>query len=152
MLIGRKPLQRWLQLLVFTLQEGSPYPSPLLLMAATRGRMMELLAQRRGGDTTLRDQAFMAGIFSLIENVIGKPLAEILQDINLGEIMNAALLRREGTLGALLNLVESVEQQDLESTLALLDAVGGLSLSDLTLAEIEAMAWTHQFASESPRA
>ena len=152
MLLGRKQLQRWLQLLVFTLQEGTPYPSPLLLMAAARGRMMELLAQRRGGDAALRDQAFMAGIFSLIENVIGKPLAEILQDLNLGETMNAALLRREGTLGALLDLVESVEQQDLGHTLTLLDAAGGLSLSDLTVAEIEAMVWTHQIADESSHA
>lgn len=152
MLLGRKQLQRWLQLLVFTLQEGTPYPSPLLLMAAARGRMMELLAQRRGGDAALRDQAFMAGIFSLIENVIGKPLAEILQDLNLGETMNAALLRREGTLGALLDLVESVEQQDLGHTLTLLDAAGGLSLSDLTVAEIEAMVWTHQIADESNHA
>ena len=152
MLLGRKQLQRWLQLLVFTLQEGTPYPSPLLLMAAARGRMMELLAQRRGGDAALRDQAFMAGIFSLIENVIGKPLAEILQDLNLGDTMNAALLRREGTLGALLDLVESVEQQDLGHTLTLLDAAGGLSLSDLTVAEIEAMVWTHQIADESNHA
>lgn len=152
MLLGRKQLQRWLQLLVFTLQEGTPYPSPLLLMAAARGRMMELLAQRRGGDAALRDQAFMAGIFSLIENVIGKPLAEILQDLNLGDTMNAALLRREGTLGALLDLVESVEQQDLGHTLTLLDAAGGLSLSDLTVAEIEAMVWTHQIADESSHA
>lgn len=146
LLLGRKPMQRWLQLLVFTLQEGTPYPSPLLLMAAARGRMMELLAQRRGGDAALRDQAFMAGIFSLIETVIGKPLAEILQDLNLGDAMQAALLRREGMLGALLNLVESVEQSDLGHTLTLLDAAGGLSLSDLTVAEIEAMVWTHQIA------
>ena len=152
MLLGRKQLQRWLQLLVFTLQEGTPYPSPLLLMAAARGRMMELLAQRRGDDAALRDQAFMAGIFSLIENVIGKPLTEILQDLNLGDTMNAALLRREGTLGALLDLVESVEQQDLGHTLTLLDAAGGLSLSDLTVAEIEAMVWTHQIADESNHA
>ena len=151
-LLGRTQLQRWLQLLVFTLQEGTPYPSPLLLMAAARGRMMELLAQRRGGDASLRDQAFMTGIFSLIETVIGKPLAEIVQSLNLGDAMRAALLHREGALGALLNLVESVEQQDLGHTLTLLEAVGGLSLSDLTVAEIEAMVWTHQIAGESNRA
>lgn len=146
MLLGRRQLQRWLQLLVFTLQEGSPYPSPLLLMAATRGRMMELLAQRRGGDHAACERAFMTGIFSLIENVIGKPLAELVRELNLGESLEAALLRREGELGCLLDLVESLEHQDLSRTLALLKSVGGLSLSDLTTAEIEAMAWTHQIA------
>lgn len=146
MLLGRKQLQRWLQLLVFTLQEGSSYPSPLLLMAATRGRMMELLAMRRGGAAALCEQAFMTGIFSLIENVIGKPLTDIVQELNLGERLADALLHRRGELGALLNLVESVEQQDLSHTLTMLEAAGGLSLSDLTVAEIEAMAWTHQIA------
>ena len=62
------------------------------------------------------------------------------------------VLRREGTLGTLLDLVESVEQQDLGHTLTLLDAAGGLSLSDLTVAEIEAMVWTHQIADESNHA
>lgn len=145
-LLGRKQLQRWLQLLMFTLQEHSPYPSPLLLMAATRGRMMELLALRKGSDTGLRESAFMTGILSLIEGVIGKPLSEIVQELNLGERLAAALLRREGELGVLLDVVESVEHHDLSRTLCLLNAAGGLKLSDLTEAEIEAMAWTHQIA------
>ncbi|MEW6119266.1 MAG: EAL domain-containing protein [Pseudomonadota bacterium] len=149
MLLGRRQLQRWLQLLVFTLQEASPYPSPLLLMAATRGRMMELLAQRRGGDAAQCERAFMTGIFSLIENVIGKPLPELVRELNLGEPLEDALLRREGELGTLLDLAESVEHHDLSRTLALLEAAGGLSLSDLTAAEIEAMAWTHQIAEGS---
>ncbi|MCA1979815.1 MAG: EAL domain-containing protein [Thiobacillus sp.] len=146
LLLGRKQLQRWLQLLVFTLQEGTPYPSPLLLLAATRGRTMELLAQRRGGDATVRDSAFMTGIFSLIEGVIGKPLAEIVRELNLGEQLAAALLHRAGELGALLALAESVEQQDLDRTRGLLESLGGLTPSDLTAAELEAMAWTHQIA------
>lgn len=145
-LLGRKQLQRWLQLLMFTLQENSPYPSPLLLMAATRGRMMELLALRKGSDADLRESAFMTGILSLIEGVIGKPLSEIVQELNLGERLAVALLRREGELGILLDVVESVEHHDLSRTLRFLGAAGGLKLSDLTEAEIEAMAWTHQIA------
>ncbi len=148
-LLGRKQLQRWLQLLMFTLQENTAYPSPLLLMAATRGRMMELLAQRRGGDAELREGAFMTGILSLIENVIGKPLPDIVRELNLGDRLAAALLRREGELGSLLDVVESVEHHDLSRTLAGLETCGGLKLSDLTEAEIEAMAWTHQIAEGS---
>lgn len=145
-LLGRMQLQRWLQLLMFTLQENAPYPSPLLLMAATRGRMMELLALRKGSDALLRESAFMAGILSLIEGVIGNPLSKIVQELSLGEHLAAALLRREGELGVLLDVVESVEHADPGRTLRLLDAAGGLELSDLIEAEIEAMAWTHQIA------
>ena len=146
MVLGRKQLQRWLQLLLFTLQAGAPYPSPLLLLAATRGRMMELLAgqQRRGADYC--DEAFMAGILSLIDVLIDRPLADIVGELGLGERLAAALLRREGEMGALLQLVESVEHHNLSRTLSLLAQCGGLSLSDLTMAEIEAMCWANQIA------
>ena len=149
MVLGRKQLQRWLQLLMFTLQGGSVYPSPLLLMAATRGKMMELLAasQTRGADYS--DEAFMAGILSLIESLIDKPLADIVSELHLGERLADALLRREGELGTLLQLVESVEHPDLDYTSALLAQTGGLTLADLTAAEIEAMSWANQVA-EAP--
>lgn len=151
MALGRKQLQRWLQLLLFTLQAGAPYPSPLLLLAATRGRMMELLAGKqrpgvecRGADYC--DEAFMAGILSLIDVLIDRPLADIVGELGLSERLTAALLRREGEMGALLQLVESVEHHDLSRTLSLLAQCGGLPLSDLTMAEIEAMCWANQVA------
>lgn len=144
--LGRKQLQRWLQLLLFTLQVGTPYPSPLLLLAATRGKMMELLAENQQHNVDYCDEAFMAGILSLIDSLIDKPLADIVSELNLGDRLAAALLRREGELGALLQLVESVEHPDLSRTLSLLAQCGSLSLSDLSMAEIEAMCWANQVA------
>lgn len=146
MVLGRKQLQRWLQLLLFTLQAGAPYPSPLLLLAATRGKMMELLAEKQQRNADYRDEAFMAGILSLIETLLAKPLADIVDELNLGERLAAALLRREGEMGRLLQLVESVEQPELNHTLALLAQCDALSLSDLTAAEIDAMSWANQVA------
>jgi c-di-GMP-related signal transduction protein len=151
-LLGRQQLLRWLQLLMFTIQEGSPYPSPLLQMAAMRGRMMELLSLRQKRDAEFAGKAFMVGILSLIEGLIGKPLADIVQELHLDDRLAAALLHREGELGTLLQLVESVEHPDLSHTLALLGQAGTLTLSDLTVAEIQAMAWTHQIAESVPDA
>lgn len=144
MVLGRKQLQRWLQLLLFTLQSGSTYPSPLLILAATRGKMMELLAARQQHNADYCDEAFMAGILSLVDSLIDKPLADIARELNLGEDLAAALLRREGALGTLLRLVESLEHPDLARTLALLQQAEGLSLTDLTAAEINAMSWANQ--------
>jgi len=146
LVLGRKQLQRWLQLLLFTLQSGATHPNPLLLLAATRGKMMELLAAKQQRNADYCDEAFMAGILSLIDTLIDKPLAEIVGELNLGERLAAALLRREGELGPLLQLVESVEHPDLDYTNLLLAQAGALSLSDLTAAEIDAMAWANQVA------
>jgi EAL and modified HD-GYP domain-containing signal transduction protein len=146
MVLGRKQLQRWLQLLLFTLQSGSTHPNPLLLLAATRGKMMELLAAKQQRNADYCDEAFMTGILSLIESLIDKPLADIVSELNLGERLAAALLQREGELGTLLRLVESVEHPDLKDTSVLLAQSGALSLSDLTAAEIDAMSWANQIA------
>ncbi|MHB1076729.1 hypothetical protein [Thiobacillus sp.] len=59
------------------------------------------------------------------------------------------LLHREDEMGVLLQRVESVEHLDLDYTNALLAQAGGLTLSDLTTAEIEAMAWANQ-VTDSP--
>jgi len=146
MVLGRKQLQRWLQLLLFTLQSGSTYPNPLLLLAATRGKMMELLAMKQQRNADYCDEAFMTGILSLIESLIDKPLSDIVSELNLGERLAAALLQREGELGGLLKLVESVEHPDLKDTRSLLAQSSALSLSDLTVAEIDAMSWANQIA------
>lgn len=146
LVLGRMQLQRWLQLLLFTLDSRMPYPSPLLLLAATRGKMMELLAQVQHRSTDYREQAFMVGILSLIDVLIDKPLADIVAELNLDPRVAAALLRREGELGALLQLVESVEHPDLARTLALLQGAGGLTLAALTRAQLDAMHWAHQIA------
>jgi EAL and modified HD-GYP domain-containing signal transduction protein len=146
MVLGRKQLQRWLQLLLFTLQNGSVYPSPLLLLAASRGKMMELLAAKQQRNADYCDEAFMAGILSLIESLIDKPLAVIVEELNLGERLAAALLHREGELGTLLKLVESIEHPDLKDTHFLLAQHSTLSLPALTAAEIEAMSWANQVA------
>jgi len=150
MVLGRRQLQRWLQLLLFTLQAGAPYPSPLLLLAATRGKMMELLAERQQRNADFCDEAFMAGILSLIDSLISKPLADILGELGLSARLTAALLQREGEMGTLLQLVESVEQPDLDRTQSLLAQSGALSLSDLTTAEIEAMSWANQITEATP--
>lgn len=146
MVLGRSQLQRWLQLLLFTLQAGSNYPSPLLLLAATRGKMMELLAIKLQRNTNFRDEAFMVGILSLIDILVDKPLADIVDELNPGKHIADALLHREGELGVLLQLVECVEHADVPQALALLAQAGALSLSDVTEAEIEAMSWANQVA------
>lgn len=143
MVLGRTQLQRWLQLLMFALKGSSAYPSPLLLLAATRGKMMELLAARQQQNV---EEAFMAGILSLIDTLIDKPLAEIVAELSLGKSMEAALLRREGDLGVLLKLVEAVEQADLTQVHAWLQEAGTLTLADLTTIGIDAMSWANQVA------
>jgi EAL and modified HD-GYP domain-containing signal transduction protein len=145
--LGRRHLQRWLQLLLFSLQQGSPHPSPLLMLAAGRGKLMELLAGRLpAGDSDLEDRAFMAGIMSLLDVLLERPLADICAEIGLADDVRAALLGREGMLGTLLRIAELCETADAIDAISALAESLGLAPGDVGAAEIEAFKWVNDIA------
>ena len=104
--IGRRQLQRWLQLLLYARQHPDGPPNLLLPIAARRGAVLEELCKRDGGDRDEQDLAFMAGVFSLLDRLFHMPMADLLLDLNLPEEVEQALLVREGRLGQRLRLSE----------------------------------------------
>ena len=112
MVLGRRQLQRWLQLLMFSLRKaGDDAPNILMQRAAERGKMMELLSQE-GNEKSDREQAFMVGVFSVLDILMETPLAKLLESISLPQPVEQALLKREGRLGVLLDLICATEQRD----------------------------------------
>jgi EAL and modified HD-GYP domain-containing signal transduction protein len=104
--IGRRQLQRWLQLLLYARQQPDGLPNLLLPIAARRGAVLEALCKRDGGNRDEQDLAFMAGVFSLLDRLFRMPMAALLDGLNLPEDVEAALLVREGKLGQRLRLCE----------------------------------------------
>jgi c-di-GMP-related signal transduction protein len=92
--LGRRQLQRWLQLLLFASgKQTTVAANPLLLLAATRGRLMELLAaELRAKDIPFADKAFMVGIMSLMPALVGLPIEEIIAPLGLADEMTAAYM------------------------------------------------------------
>ena len=94
MVLGRRQLQRWLQLLMFAhRKEGDDSPNILMQRAAERGRIMELLSQE-GNEKADREQAFMVGVFSVLDILMATPLAELLGSVSLPQPVKQALLAR----------------------------------------------------------
>jgi c-di-GMP-related signal transduction protein len=87
--LGRRQLQRCIQLLLFTLCPAeADYPSPLMHLAETRGRMMELLAQNMSpNNRDYQDQAFMTGLLSLLDTLLGIPLQDMIRQLNITELL-----------------------------------------------------------------
>ena len=140
--LGRQQLQRWLQLLLFV-SPGGDLQSPLLELAATRGKLMELLSMAQSpqnGD--YHDRAFMTGIMSLLDTLLGIPMEEVVKQVSLASDVESALLKHEGKLGKLLLLVEKLEHNDFDAAEGLL-ADMQLNLGRLMQAQIEAMNWAH---------
>lgn len=144
-ILGQRQLQRWLQLLMFVPNSGQT-DNPLLQLAATRGKLMELLgAAQAPQDTHYQDRAFIAGILSLLDTLLGMPMAEIAEQINLAPDVRQALLERGGMLGELLSLAEKTERGDFDGAGELL-AASGLQVGDLLRAQVAAMNWANDLA------
>lgn len=140
-IVGQRPLLRWMQLLLYADGAAGSAANPLLHLATTRGRLMELLAHDLWPEDAERaDAAFMTGMMSLMPALLHAPLAEILEPLPLPTEVSAALLHHEGCLGPLLQSVETWESAP--------DAqpVPGLSANHVSRRLSEAMAWTHEMA------
>lgn len=150
-IIGRRQMQRWLQLLLYTPQQEEGSYSPLLQLVARRGKLMELLAQRhKENDRELQDRAFMTGILSLLDALLGRPLVEVIDLVNPADQIAEALLHRTGDLGRLLDLAEMTELGRFDHAAEILENLG-LGVKELMAAEVEALRWSNGIAEEMGR-
>ena len=140
-LMGYAPLYRWLVLLLAT-ASTSGYSPVLMETAVVRGRLAELLGQK-----ALRGEAeslFVAGMFSLLDRLLGLPMKEVLETVPLPEEVVKALLGREGVYGPYLALAEACELNS--NLVASLAASLDISPIDVNKAHLSALAWAQSVA------
>jgi c-di-GMP-related signal transduction protein len=142
-LLGRRQLQRWIQLLLYAKGSGGQDKlSPLQLLAASRGRTMGMIAKEKD-EAAFEDHAFLTGILSLIDTLLGVPIDEIIAQIKLDKKIVAALLTREGELGKLLQLVEHFEQDNEQGILDGISSFPYLSHQDLRKIHADSLLWAN---------
>lgn len=112
--LGRRQLQRWLQIMLYAEPvAGSHFTSPLLILATTRGKLMELMARKISpNNASMADTAFTVGIMSLMDTLFSLPMLKILEEISVVDEVADALLHRTGFFGDLLTLTEYTERID----------------------------------------
>jgi EAL and modified HD-GYP domain-containing signal transduction protein len=146
-ILGRQQLQRWVQLLLYAAGPGQTLGSPLFHTAAVRAMVMErLAAAENAADRAYQDQAFMVGILSLLDVLLGIDMTGVLEELNVADEVRTALLSRGGPVGRLLKLVESKEGNDYAAVEQILSSLKGVSSSTLTEAEVAAVAWADGIA------
>ena len=139
-LLGYAPLYRWLTLLLAT-ASTSGYSPVLMETAVVRGRLTELLGLQSLPKSEA-ENLFVTGMFSLLDRLLGLPMKEVLNTIQLPDDVVQALISRGGAYGQYLALAEACE---LNSTL-----VGNLASSlhisptDVNKAHLSALAWAQK--------
>ncbi|WP_092357577.1 EAL and HDOD domain-containing protein [Collimonas sp. OK242] len=136
-LLGYEALFQWLSLLLAT-ASSSGYSPVLMETAIVRGRFSELLGKKylpKGESENL----FVAGIFSLLDRLLGVSMEEVLANIKLSDQVAAALLTRSGPYGPYVALAEACELNS--PLIGPLASSLKISPAEVNLAHLSALAW-----------
>jgi EAL and modified HD-GYP domain-containing signal transduction protein len=147
LVMGRDQLKRWVELLLFSsAPTENRYARPLFLLAIVRGRLMERLAPLwQGSGKPLPDHAFLTGLFSLAEPLLGIPLGELLEGLPLDRSIKNALNTGEGNLGTLLSVVRRLAPASPEEEVfAALPFDAPLPLEAIAEVQAEAQVWADE--------
>jgi c-di-GMP-related signal transduction protein len=140
---GTNRIARWTQLLLYA--DGRKVAledDPLLQLAATRARFMELAVMKLPeADREEADSAFLTGVFSFVDAVFGGSLAATLNVLALAKPIQAAILHREGVLGQLLAAIEALEHGAWADVEAVCQRLAPLSASEAAQLALSAAAW-----------
>ena len=134
--LARLGVQQVAALIVLILASGfDDKPLELARQVLIRARMCELLARNA---TVPSDEMFTAGLLSLLDAILDRPLPEILDQLPLSPLIREALVSGGTTRPA--KIVETVRHQN-RGDLALL-ASAGFSAQAVFMAWFEAVRWS----------
>ncbi|GKS75813.1 HDOD domain-containing protein [Acidovorax sp. SUPP950] len=138
MILGLKKLFRWAALLMTTSRAGGSPPA-VGQTAVVRGRLMELLAAELLPPEEC-DNAFVVGVFSLLDTMLGVPLEKALDSVALPQPVIDALLHNTGVFAPFLELTKACESGDEVAFARSADALH-LSNRQVNWAHLQALTW-----------
>jgi EAL and modified HD-GYP domain-containing signal transduction protein len=140
-LLGERPFRKWASLIaVVGLTDDRP--PELALVSLARARLAEQLCPLCGlGGREL--DAFLIGLLSALDAMVGRPLPELLAEINVSADIDAAILRQDTPLGTLRALTVAYEAGAWADVTAL---AGKLRVPEDALPELarRAMEWASE--------
>ena len=106
-LLGQDNIKKWLSLILMS-RMGKDKPSELIVVALTRAKMCELLADELHPE--IQPQMFIVGLFSVLDALMDTPMIDLLDTVILSSAIKFALLDHEGQHGEILDIVLAYEQ------------------------------------------
>lgn len=137
-LMGLSPLRKWAAMMgVLALSEGQA--PELAVTALARARFAEQVGARAGFGRQELD-LFLAGMLSVVDVMVGRPMQEVLAGLSVPDSVTDALVEHRGRLTPVLDLIATYERGDWS---AVDDASRSLGLDGETLdaAYVSALQW-----------
>jgi EAL and modified HD-GYP domain-containing signal transduction protein len=147
LLLGSDEIRKWVWMASLT-NLGESRPPVLMQQVLMRGKFCEAIAI--SARLSLGDcDPFLLGMFSLLDAILQRPLHGILEDLNIGPNIRAALLGTAGQddpLSLILRIVKSYELGDWEQVDAAAQAIG-FSSEALSPCYLESLFWVETVSS-----
>ncbi|MDP1690421.1 MAG: HDOD domain-containing protein [Burkholderiaceae bacterium] len=114
MLLGYTRLKRWLALLLASASKDRDM-KPVMFAALRRGLLMEELtrASAGGNDEQMRNEAFICGVFSLLDRMMKQSFSDLLKAVPVPDSVRQALVDGAGPYQPFLEVVRAVENESL---------------------------------------
>lgn len=143
-LLGLKKIREFSTILLLK-RLGNDKPDELIVTSLIRGRFAEGLAMQIGR-VDRSGEAFLVGIFSLVDALLDRPMQQVLDELPVAEEVAAALQNRPGVLRFILDTVISYEQADWTQHD---ECLRSLATSDEPIQELyfEAVEWAEKIIS-----
>jgi len=148
LLVGEDKIKAWASVMALSAM-ASDRPAALQAMAVTRGNFCERLAAASPVSISAAD-AFLVGLFSLLDAMVGRPLPDILRELSLTSEVTETLLGEETPLRPVYELAVAHERADWDvmgtRTVAL-----GIPQGKSSVLYRDAITWAHETCSQLSR-
>jgi c-di-GMP phosphodiesterase len=142
-LLGRERFYRWLSLLLFDVQKPGYVERILTEQALVRANLMERMGQRSKRAEANPDQLFLTGLFSLLDKLLDRSMAETLASVSVPQAVSDALIAGSGPLIPFLNLVVACEKGQQEE-IAACAAACQLDVTGVNEDLLAALVWANE--------
>jgi c-di-GMP-related signal transduction protein len=140
-LLGDREVRKWASVAAVLGIAGNK-PNELVSTSLARGRCCELLVASQG-TVTQGPSMFLLGVLSLMDAMLGRPIAEIVSEIALPEMVRAALLGEPNRFRKVLDLVKAFEAGEW-SNVSELAAEIHVEESKVSAAYLQAVDWVQR--------
>lgn len=138
MYLGENQIRRFVAVVVLA-SAGNDTVNELYPLSMMRGRFCELIAEKID-EPIQAENAFMCGLFSLLDTILELPMADLMKQIAVPQSVSNALCHQEGVLADIVALCSCYERQAWEEADRLVNALG-LTNEDVVAAMREATLW-----------
>ncbi len=94
-MLGWNNLRNWLRVVLLSQMSESPHASELVFLSAQRGKFLEQVGMDHDFWGFEPDSLFLLGMFSLLEALLNRPMAEIVKYLPLTDKLKGALCMEE---------------------------------------------------------